>query len=333
MKIGRRLVISAFALLFAVQFAPGSTPASALLSDKHKKEKADANGPAVLWNDPGDITSLDLFYGIGGASNAPDLSAKFTYVGRDKKGTQKKLYVNDDKGGEWIVKFGVEAKPETAATRIVWAMGYHTDEDYFVKRVHIEGLKDDAVDVRFKRRHHGYKDIGKWNWDQNPFLGTRELDGLKVLMLILNNWDLKTSNNKIVVVDKKHDRQPNHQQANDRIYYVGDLGATFGKTGELAREFGLPVQPGSKDKPDQYAHQSFVEDVVGGEVRFNYKGKDPSTVRALPSDHVKWMGGMLARLTDKQLNDALRAAGYDEGQISTLVRALKDRIGQLQTLQ
>jgi hypothetical protein len=163
--------------------APGS--ARAISSDKKDRSTVAESGTnpealSVMWKEPDNIESLDLFNGPGGAGDAPDLSGKFTYIKRDAKGTQKKIIVKDDKGGEWIVKYGPEARPETAATRIVWAMGYHADEDYFVKQVHIEGIKEDAVNVRFKRRHNGYKDVGTWTWESNPFVGTRELDGLKV---------------------------------------------------------------------------------------------------------------------------------------------------------
>src|SRR5581483_7467733 len=30
-----------------------------------------------------------------------------------------------------------------------------------------------------------------WMWTQNPFLHTRELAGLKILMLLVSNWDAK----------------------------------------------------------------------------------------------------------------------------------------------
>jgi hypothetical protein len=308
-----------------------SGPSTATSADKRKKERAtggdaDPDARPVLWKQPGNLESLDLFYGPGGIQAAPDLSAKFTYVKRDAKGTQKKIIVKDDKGGEWVVKFGPEARPETAATRIVWAMGYHADEDYFVKQVHIQGLKDDAVNVRFKRRHYGYKDVGNWSWENNPFVGTRELDGLKVLMLALNNWDLKYDNNKIV--EKTHKKD-----GDDKIYYVGDLGATFGKTGSLARELGIPHQHGSKDKPDQYARQSFIDGVSDGKVRFHYKGKDRSTVEAISVDNARWIGGMLAKLSEKQLTDAFRAAGYDDSEITTLLGALRHRIQELQSVR
>ena len=54
--------------------------------------------------------------------------------------------------------------------------------------------------------------------EKNSFVGTRELDGLRVLMALMNNWDLKTSNNAIY-------------EAGAELYLVSDLGGTFGRTG------------------------------------------------------------------------------------------------------
>ena len=299
---------------------------------KQKARVVDSSeGHPVLWNEPVDIESLDLFYGPGGSEGAPDLTGKFTYVGVDSKGTQKKIYVKDDKDREWTVKFGPEARPETVATRIVWAAGYHTDDDYFVERVHIDGMPGgDAVKVRFKRRHSGYKDVGLWTWEKNPFVGTRELDGLKVLMVVLNNWDLKVDNNKVVRPTKK-----TGEDTDERIYYVGDLGASFGKTGSLASGLHLPGDPpaGSKDKPSQYAQQTFIDGVKDGAVRFHYKGKDSPAVKGIPVENAKWMGNMLARLSEKQLTDAFRAGGYNDSEISTLVHATQGRIKELQDLK
>jgi len=330
------LIAITAAFNFGVSSSRATSGSSGKNADKQKKDRSskkdapDEKGQPVLWRQPENIESLDLFYGPGGAEKAPDLSAKFTYERRDTNGTQKKIIVKDDKGGEWTVKYGPEARPETAATRIVWAMGYHADEDYFVKTVQIEGVRDPAIDVRFKRRHDGYKDVGRWSWESNPFIGTRELAGLKVLMLVLNNWDLKTSNNKILKPSKKEGGD-----SNERIYYVGDLGATFGKTGSLARELHVPNDPpaGSKDRPDQYARQTFVSGSSDGFVKFHYKGKDQSTVKGISADNARWMGNMLAQLSDKQLSDAFRAAGYDDSEISTLISAMRQRIAELQNIR
>src|SRR5215470_2804782 len=179
----------------------------------------------VLWQPPLDIECRDLFYGAGGRAGAPDTSVPFTYVRRSKSGTQKKIIVKDVHGHEWTVKFGHEARPETAATRIVWAVGYHVDQDYFVPYARIVGEKDiEACDVRFERRDDGFKETGHWGWSDNPFVGTREFEGLKVMMALLKNWDVKSDNNKIVGTARRG-------QPGFRVYYVSDLGASLGQTG------------------------------------------------------------------------------------------------------
>lgn len=336
-------------LLFLVLVVPAfdaSTLAGSPAQEKSKKDKGEkkekgekeksrvvdsSDGRPVLWNKPASIERLDMFYGAGGREGAPNPNGKFTFVDENTKGTQKKLYVKDAQGRDWTVKFGSEARPETSASRFVWAMGYHADEDYFVNRVHIDGMSGgDATNVRFERRHDGLKDVGLWTWDENPFVGTRELDGLKVLMVVMNNWDLKEINNKVVRPTKK-----SGEDTEERIYYVGDLGATFGKTGSLAHGLHLPGDPpaGTKDKPGQFARQDFIEGVRDGMVRFHYKGKDPGVLKGIRVETARWMGNMLGRLSQKQLTDAFRAGGYDRSEISTLVRAMQERIRELQSLR
>lgn len=301
----------------------------------HSAIKADLadtrGGHATLWKAQDAIENLDLLYGPGGAEGAPDSAATFTFVSRSTSGTSKKIVVKDDKGKEWTVKFGAEARPETAATRIVWAMGYHVDEDYFVKQAHIEGWPDgDALNVRFERSHNGYKEVGLWNWANNSFNGTRELDGLKILMVLMNNWDLKSDNNKVVQYDRD-----NGAEANERIYYVSDLGASFGSTGSLVRKLLVfsDAPAGTKGNPAGYANQSFIDGVRDGEVRFHYKGKDPGALRGISVESARWMGSMLGRLSEKQLGDAFRAGGFDDSEVATYVRAMQERIGELQSLR
>ena len=53
-----------------------------------------------------------------------------TFVDEDLKGSNPKFVVRDAAGVKWKIKLGTEARPETAATRLVWAVGYSADEDY-----------------------------------------------------------------------------------------------------------------------------------------------------------------------------------------------------------
>src|SRR5262249_27242102 len=154
---------------------------------------------AVLWQEPIDIEVRDLFYGIGGREGAPDPAGKYTSLG-DKgspNDSNPKISVKDQQGRSWTGKFGTAVKTENGATRIVWAVGFHVDQDYFVERATIEGFtRHEARDMRFEREDDGFKKVGRWDWKANPFVGTREFDGLRTLMALLQNVDLSEMNTK-----------------------------------------------------------------------------------------------------------------------------------------
>jgi hypothetical protein len=289
---------------------------------------------AVLWQPPAEIECRDLFYGPGGREGAPDPSRPFKYVRRQKSGTQKKIVVEDVDGRKWTVKFGPEARPETAATRIVWAVGYHVDQDYFVPRANIVGEKNiDARDVRFERRDDGYKEVGNWSWEDNPFLGTREFEGLKVLMALLKNWDLTKRNNDIVVRKK---------ESGPQIYYVADLGASLGRTGTFLNGiplFGnMPVNLSfapnkAKGNPHAFADERFIREVRGGRVYFNVRrSHSRDRINSVSVECARWMGSLLGRLSDKQLTDAFCASGYSSDETAIYVGILRERIIELQRL-
>jgi len=297
-----------------------------------KKDSGAKEGRPVLWEDPTDIESRDLANGPGGAGGAPEPNGKFTFIERSKGGTSEKIHVDDDKGRKWTVKFGPESRPETSASRIVWAAGYHVDQDYFVKRTHIEGRGGfDVWDVRFERRDDGFKEEDLlWPWEANPFNGTRELDGLKVLMALLNNWDLKTVNNKVARPNKK-----SGGDRDERIYYVADLGGTLGATGSPFSKlpFFGNAPAGSKGDPNGFSDQPFIDGVKDGKVIFHYKGKDPKALQGVTVENARWMGNLLGRLSDRQLSDAFRSGGFADSEVLVYVRAVRDRINQLKNLK
>src|SRR5207302_6623098 len=80
----------------------------------------------VLWQEPTDIASRDLFLGSGGEEMKPDLT-EVTFLQDETRSYSTRYRVRDGAGREWVVKLGKEAQPETAATRLVWAAGYYTN--------------------------------------------------------------------------------------------------------------------------------------------------------------------------------------------------------------
>ena len=291
----------------------------------------------VLWEEPTDIEQRNLFHGPGGPQGAPDPKARFTFLKKSTTGTQKKIIVKDESGREWTVKFGPEAKPETAAARIMWAAGYHADQDYFVREARIDGHEEPIIrDVRFERRDDGSKEVGNWSWETNPFIGTPELEGLKILVALLKNWDLKTSNNKIVVLAKANGGKIR------RVYYISDLGATLGATGTFLNQLpflsDLPASGtlGSKKgkgHAEAFSKEAFIKEVRDGEVVFNHERKrGKEVVKGVSVESARWIGNLLARLSEKQLGDAFRAGGFNESETAIYVRTMRERIGQLQNL-
>ena len=96
-------------VLFLLIVAPAFNPrvlAGFEVQDKskHKTEKEKPRvvtgdeGHPVLWSDPANIETLDLFYGSGGSEGAPDPGGKFTYVDAVTRGTQHVFGIRNDRG-------------------------------------------------------------------------------------------------------------------------------------------------------------------------------------------------------------------------------------------
>ena len=272
----------------------------------------------VLWHEPTDIASRDLFLGSGGEAMKPDLS-KVTFVADETRSYSKKYRVRDGAGNEWVVKVGPEAQSETAATRLIWAAGYFGDITYLVPHVDIEG-KGSFDNARFEARPKGQKRLGqRWDWSKNPFVGTNELQGLKVLMALINNWDIQNHNNNILLVT---DEATGEKEAR---YFDTDLGASFGKEGRFIGH--------TRNRPDQYvADTKFISGVEHGMVRFDYKGKNKHLINDITVAQAKWLGNILSQLSDQQISDAFRAANYSPEQIEALTRVVKARINELVNL-
>lgn len=343
MRLLRKVSLTALLLTsFALCFQP---PASAQKSDKNKK----LTGTPVLWRDPGDIASRDLRYGPGSPELAP--AAPFTFVEEVKKGESPKFKVRDARGVEWSVKLGPESQAETVSTRLVWAVGYFAEEAYHFDRVRVRGLRrlsrgEEYLDggfvrgARFEPRREGVREGPEWSWRDGPFEDSREMDGLKVLMVLLNNYDARKGNNHIL-----YTRTPAGMEAR---YVVTDLGATLGRAGGLG---GKRV----KNDLEAFLSTKFVRgvDESDGVVEFDfdtrprglghlsvlhpkyYRGevKKEAAMRGIPVEHARWIGSLLAQLSDEQLRDAFRAAHYDEATMEGYVRSLRERINQLTGLQ
>ena len=325
-------------LLFSSNF-PATTSAQAGKPDTHKKGSLAAS-KMLLWHEPEDIRTRDLYYGAGGKEDLPQ--GKLKFLSEDHNGSSPKFEVEDEQGTKWKIKLGPEAQSETAATRLVWAAGYFTDEDYYFPELRVEGMKplkrgqhfisaDGLVrGARLERHLKGEKKVGTWKWDDNPFAKTKELDGLKVLMALINNWDLKTENNGIY-------------QGKDGScrYLISDLGASFGKTGNSFTRTRNDLKGYLESKFIKKAKPQKVDFVLHSRPFFllffdlpyyHQRTHMEKLVKDIPRSHAKWMGDLLAQLSEQQISDAFRAAGYTPQEVSAFTRKVRERIAELNEL-
>ncbi|HXG68407.1 MAG TPA: hypothetical protein VNO70_25150 [Blastocatellia bacterium] len=338
-------IASTISVLIVFTFISSSFIFAAKPAQKSKKARA----IPVLWQKPGNIASRNLYFGPGSAALAP--APPFTFLKEDKDGESPKFKIRDARNVEWSVKLGEEAQSETVATRLVWAVGYFAEEAYYFDRARIRNLprlsrgreyvQGEGVvrGARFEPRRSGVMRGDAWAWDDNPFVGTRELSGLKVLMILLNNYDARDANNRVLIT-----RNPRRSRLEAR-YVVTDLGATLGKA--AGRGGGR-----SKNDLEDFLSTRFVLGVEDGAVEFDYDTRPTGlgtltivyppyymgevekekNMRGIPVAHARWIGSLLSQLTDEQLRDAFRAADYDRETMEGYVRALRTRINQLTRL-
>src|SRR5688572_19361928 len=303
-------------ILLAIILCLSSVDVGVVAKQKQKKTKQAPSGTAVMWERPSNISSRDLFLGPGGASMRPDLR-RITFIKEEKGGYSKKYRVRDASGREWVAKIGKEAQSETSAIRLLWGVGYLTEVNYLVPRVTIPG-KGTFSNVRFEARPEEWDRVGEWKWKRNPFVGTPQYQGLKIMMAMINNWDLKDSNNEIIQTD------------GELRYIISDLGATFGHASTTPLLWRLTR---SRNSPSKYADAKFLEKVKGNRVVLHFGGKNRGLMKNITVRDAQWMSSWLSQLSDQQLRDAFRAANYRPDQINMLARAVRERSNELRDLR
>lgn len=313
--------------------------------DNHKPIPPELIKNPVLWEDPGDIAAKDMVHGVGGEKGMPVLP--LTFEAEVKHDSNPKFDIRDAKDRKYRVKLGAEARPEIAASRFLWAVGYFADEDYVLPKAPIEKFAskrggrfregDTLINARFARKPGGQKRLAAWEWKHNPFVNTREFNGLRVMMAVVNSWDLKDENNA-VYTDKKNNRQ---------VFLVSDVGASFGTNAVRAKN------ENGKGNAQKFQESKFIlrttSETVdfatpasatkllaesGGTLaplyfrrqRYLWIGKD------IPRADARWVGELLGKLTHQQIVDAFTAAHFPQEDVDIYVKVMEQRIAELQKL-
>lgn len=275
-----------------------------------------------------------------GAGRAP--GSRLQFIEESKGGGSPKFVVKDENGVRWRVKAGPEAKPETAASLLVRAAGYMADEDYYRAQIRVEGLPSLSRgkkyvsaggivrEVRLERENE-QKAGENWNWHKTRPADLQAFNGLRVMMALINNWDLKTVNNST-----------SDQGDGKQLLVVSDLGATFGKTGNTFTR--------SKGDLDDYVNSEFVSKVTSEHVDFVMNSRPfflvsvirpkyyvertrmERVTRHIPIDDARALGVRLSRLSIRKIQECFRDAGYSPSEVDGYTKAVRTRIATLKNL-
>ena len=326
----------------------------------------------AIWRDPGDVGKRDLAAGPGEPPRPP-----FTFIEEHDTGSHPCVSVSDATGRVWRVKWGSEVRTETFGTRLAWALGYFAEETHFLPEGEIhdarelrraKSLIDERrfTEARFELSESGvvrHFDAHSWAWNDNPFVGTHELNGLKILMMLVSNWDNKDvrdvargSNTAIFEhpfdsiatsstsrsrsgSSTPHSRSgsstsrsrsgsstPHSRSlATEARYLIIDWGAALGAWGSNI------VQRGRWD-PKAYAEQSanFITGVDGEVVQWGYQGQRTADLTEnITRDDVRWFYRLAGQLTDEQLRDGFLASGATPDEAGYFTAAMRARIEKL----
>jgi hypothetical protein len=300
-------------------------------------------GEHVLWTDPGDPSLLDFKYGIGGEEQQPQ--PPFQFIDEDRSGTNAKVNVRDSRGMVWNIKWGPESRPSTFCTRLLWACGYFANTEYFIPQGRIEGVHGlkrakgrvssdgSFVHARFQLRSGPvtYLEDQGWGWVSNPFVGTHELQGLKILMLLVSNWDAKDSRDFVGTSGgSRMDSnlaifQDNRTGVPRYLYTDVDWGASLGRWGGTLTW----TKWDCRGFADQTA--DFIKGRENGELKWGFNGKHRKDLTdGIDVSDVQWLLQYLGKITDEQIRIGMEASGATPEDTACYTRALRQRIERLQ---
>jgi hypothetical protein len=277
-----------------------------------------------MWTEPANLATRDVFYGPWGRDLAPDPNDVYDLVEMKHTGVNLGMTVKDSKGREWSVKqpypgnLDSEAPVEVVVSRLLSAVGYHQPPVYYLRAF---TLKDDfgrhvEVGGRFRPKVEALKEVGSWDWADNPFVGTKEYQGLIVLLMMFNSTDLKNSNNSL------YERKEGDLV--EQWYLTRDVGSALGDTNRIAPR---------KNHADSFEQMPFILGVSNGYVDFAYSGWYKNLVRErIKPEDVAWACNLLGRLSEKQMRDAFGAAGYEPDVAGRFITRLREKIQQGRSL-
>jgi len=295
------------------------------------EERLKAIARARVWM-PTNVASMNLKAGPPGRDAfAPNETVTCSYVDKKMNGATPKFTCALAPEDEVKVKYGRyngEVYAEVAATRLLWALGFPADRNYPV-RVVCAGCSPDparrrAEDKRaqvvfdpatIERKMSGRAietapDSG-WTWPELDLIDEASggappahRDALKLLAVFLQHTDSKPAQQRLECVSDQPDNA--REACLQPVMMVSDLGMTFGKANVFNRN-GI----GSANFDGWTGSDVWLDPArcIGNLPRSNTGTLENPPIKEAGR---KFLGGLLAQLSDAQLRDLFEVARFPE---------------------
>jgi hypothetical protein len=295
---------------------------------------------AKVWHQT-EIPMMDIMAGPQNeVAVKPEQEVTCRYVEPKKrsKGFSPKFTCKLNDGSVVRVKYSSrETYSEIAATRLLWALGFYTDEVYPVKLKCLgcpsknpsqPSRNEPRIEMKFEdaiiERNFSGEEIGEfrdegWSWKEidqaDPKFGgssRAEVDALKLIAVFLQHTDNKPPQQRLACYSNNLDRDLWLQICKQPILMVQDVGATFGMSAPKVEAFssmylrGWESESIWKTNPEEKG--TCVGNIIpalGGDLR------DP----VISEEGRRFLSNLLNQLTDQQLGNLFivaRAEKTDE---------------------
>jgi hypothetical protein len=323
------------------------------------QERTDALARAAVWQAPPPIGKALL----GHDPKAPR-QVTCTFEITELGGTAPKFDCRTEQGERLRIKYGrsPEVPSEVAATKLLHTLGFGADHVQMVEKVRCYGcpaepfftmktlglagatqLYEKVMDPKeFKdfewaaveRKHYGRsietEDVEGWAFFELDLIDPKaggapraHVDALRLLAVMLAHWDNKSENQRLVCLSEKD--WPDGGRCSRPFAMMQDVGSAWGP-----RKVDLPEWEKAPIWSDRAACTVSMDSLPYHGATFS-----PAKIGEAGRRH---LGGLLAQLSDRQLDDLFRSARFDQPTgliartatpIAEWVRVFKSKVRQI----
>ena len=342
----------------AEKVAKNSAPGKKPLKSKtvSPEERLDALSRATVWIAPPPIASAQL-----GMDPKQPKEITCTFEITQLGGTAPKFDCTSESGDRLRIKYGrtPEVPSEVASAKLLHTLGFGADNVMLVEKVRCYGcpaepfttmkvlgfagaqqLYEKVMDPKahkdfewaaVERKHYGRaietEEVEGWAFFEAELIDPKKggaprahVDALRLLAVFLSHWDNKSENQRLMCLSEKD--WPEGGTCSRPLAMLQDVGSAWGP-----RKVDLPEWEKAPLWSDRASCTTAMDHLP-------YHGATFSPVKITDAGR-KHLGGLLAQLSDQQIEDMFRSARFDQPTgmlalhstpISEWVRVFKARV-------